>query len=272
MSHPQDFDDNGSLKKIVPHIFRRPFISVHPSESLVHFAAFLAIGPQLYVDGIIVIDEKKPVGRIGSKHILKAIMGSHRLDWLTKKAVDLMDKSNGIEADEQLDAVLDVFRETRFAFLPVTLDGSLVAALSIRDLLPWMVSSVSGRVSSISSNVISIDVDSGIQDALNIMLDNDVRNLIVTDGNKRRVINDRKILEFLLSHKGREIIETSNISAGFSIKVRALDMLNPAGIDASMPMSDAAKLLMDIANPCLLLNSSDSIVTPWDIVMKGYSR
>jgi hypothetical protein len=40
-------------------------------------ATFLAIGPQIYVDGLVVMDDKgqrKPVGRIGSKHIIRNIL------------------------------------------------------------------------------------------------------------------------------------------------------------------------------------------------------
>ncbi|MGB6532073.1 MAG: hypothetical protein WBF33_28530 [Candidatus Nitrosopolaris sp.] len=39
---------------------------------MLQIATFFAIGPQICVDGIIVIDEvqKRPVGRISSKHVI----------------------------------------------------------------------------------------------------------------------------------------------------------------------------------------------------------
>ena len=59
------------IKDAAPQIFRRPFLSVESNTRMVQIATFFAIGPQIYVDGITVIDEvqKRPVGRISSKHM-----------------------------------------------------------------------------------------------------------------------------------------------------------------------------------------------------------
>ena len=59
-----------------PHIFRRPFLFVESNTQMLQIATFFAIGPQIYVDGITVIDEvqKRPVGRISSKHIISSIL------------------------------------------------------------------------------------------------------------------------------------------------------------------------------------------------------
>jgi hypothetical protein len=53
------------------HIFRRPCLFVNPTAQMLQIATFLAIGPQIYADGLVVIDyKKKPIGRISSKHII----------------------------------------------------------------------------------------------------------------------------------------------------------------------------------------------------------
>jgi hypothetical protein len=67
------------IKDAAPHIFRRPFLFVEPNTRMLQIATFLAIGPQIYVDGVIVIDDDKvqrgrPVGRISSKHIISNII------------------------------------------------------------------------------------------------------------------------------------------------------------------------------------------------------
>ena len=57
------------------HIFRRPCLSVNPTAQMLQLATFLATGPQIYVDGLVVIDDKKkPIGRIDSKHIISNII------------------------------------------------------------------------------------------------------------------------------------------------------------------------------------------------------
>jgi len=75
------------IKDAGPHIFRRPFLFVESNTRMVQIATFFAIGPQIYVDGIIVIDEvqKRPVGRISSKHIISSILDSGYPGCLQKK-------------------------------------------------------------------------------------------------------------------------------------------------------------------------------------------
>ena len=51
-------------------------------------ATFLAVGPEICIDGIIVIDDKvqraRPVRRISSKHIISSILDSGYHDCLQK--------------------------------------------------------------------------------------------------------------------------------------------------------------------------------------------
>ena len=55
------------IKDAAPHIFRRPILFVDPNTQMLQVATFLAIGPEIYVDGLLVIDDKvervKPIGR-----------------------------------------------------------------------------------------------------------------------------------------------------------------------------------------------------------------
>ena len=45
------------------HIFRRPCLFVDPTDKMLQIATFLAIGPQIYADGLVVIDDKKETYR-----------------------------------------------------------------------------------------------------------------------------------------------------------------------------------------------------------------
>jgi len=49
---------NVQIKDAAPHIFKRPFLSVDQNAQLLQVTPFLVIGPQLYVDGMIVIDDE----------------------------------------------------------------------------------------------------------------------------------------------------------------------------------------------------------------------
>lgn len=100
-------------------------------------------------------------------------------------------------------------------------------------------------------------------------------NMEVIEGGEEskllRIINDRKILEFLLSRNGREVLRKSGIGGLGDISViNHLDMISMAPVKSDTTVSEAAGLLMDIRTPCLILEGDTDhyIVTPWDIVMK----
>ena len=90
-----------------------------------------------------------------------------------------------------------------------------------------------------------------------------------------RIINDRKILEFLFSHNGRESLRKNGTTGLGDISIiNHLDIISIAQVKSNTTVSKAAELLMDIRNPCLILKSNEKeeehnyIVTPWDVVMK----
>ena len=101
------------ISDVVPHIFKRPVLSVNSSDSLLEVATFMAIGPQIYVDGLVVLDAQKPVGRIGGQHIIQYIV-QHQNGWLQSSASQIMSRSPSVvEASEPLSVAVDIFNKTR---------------------------------------------------------------------------------------------------------------------------------------------------------------
>jgi CBS domain-containing protein len=276
-----------SIREAVPHIFRRPVLSVEPHDSLLKAGTFLAIGPQIYVDGLVVLDGSSPVGRIGGKGILKHILES-KGEWQYAKVADMMDRSvYGIEAGSSLSYALDIFGETRFAFVPVTINYRIAASLTIRDVQRYVISSAGTTgldrpVKELSSPIVTFESDASVGNALAAMVQNNIRNIVIRtekDGsgaNNMQIINDRKILEFLLSHDGRQMVSEKSLKGLYEIKVAELEMHVPQQVEPDMPARKAAELMSDINTPCLLVNATehphhpDSIITPWDIVMREF--
>lgn len=108
------------------------------------------------------------------------------------------------------------------------------------------------------------------------MLKKGIRNIGITENGSDQsnvigVVNDRSILEFLLSHNGRQIIKNldqealSHIRIGKNVKIYQIE---------EVPQDDsikvAASLLKEMERPFLILEGKDKIVTPWDIVMKTF--
>jgi predicted transcriptional regulator len=246
---------------------------VSPSDSLLQVATFLAIGPQIYVDGLVVLDGHKAVGTIGGQHLIKHILCLQE-KWLDEKASEVMTKVNSsVEAAAPLRTVLNIFSKTRFAFCTITVNSKVAASLSLRDILKVVErSKLNVAANKLSSPLTYISKDASIGNALEMMLEKGIRNLAPMQGNSQEmtsIVNDRKILEFLVSHDGRRMLElaTGGFEDLFKVKISVLDMLAAKIIAPDLPANAAAKLF-DIRAPCLLLD--DSIVTPWDIIMKGF--
>ena len=267
LSPPEDI----SIREAANEIFKRPSLSISPDTLLSQVATFLAIGPQIYVDGIVVIEDKVPVGRISSKHILQKTINSKYTDWLNTTASELMDRNVlSIEMTCSLGTAMKIFGETRFAFLPIIDKGSLIASLGIRDILPLIVNiNIDTPAKHSSSPTIYVPKETNLKHTLNVMLTNGIRNVVIQDGNNTYLLNDRKILEFLFSPKAREIMTVGKSEIG-NIKVDDLDLMPISILSDDVTISKAAKLLMDIRTPCVLFENS--IVTPWDLVMRTIGK
>jgi CBS domain-containing protein len=303
---------NVQIKDAAPHIFKRPFLSVDQNAQLLQVTPFLVIGPQIYVDGIIVIDDDvdrgkgRPVGRIGSKHIISSILNEGYPNWLHSTASEIMDTFVGaLEMHSPLSMALDIFKKTKIAFVPILTprkeeddvadDLTPIASFAIRDVLPLIrESNFEIPIKQLSSPLISVDRTTSIKDILDYMMNRGIRNIGIKEdlsahknnhgfgGDKDRrhakllgIINDRKILEFLLSHNGREAMRKNGIAGLAEVSIMDnLDMASISKVNPNTTVSDAAELLMDIRNPYLIVgreegkdNEEDNwILTPWDIV------
>lgn len=259
------------ISDLFPQILKRPLLYVGPSDSLLQVGTFLALGPQIYVDGLVVLDGHQAIGTIGGRNIIEYIL-YHQDHWIQGTASTVMSRLEAaVKADDTLKVALDVFSRTGFAFVPITINEKVVTSLSVRDVLKVVVSSkLNSTVGELSSPVISVDSNTTIGNALEIMLEQGIRNLIVRDKDRTSILNDRKILEFLLSHEGRQAMTSKRLNGLFEIRLNTLELLSAKRIGQDTSTSVAAELLMDLNTPCLL--TDESVVTPWDIVMKGISR
>lgn len=265
-----------TIRQAAPQIFRRPVLSVGLSDDLPLAATFMAVGPQIYVDGLVVLDPAgKIAGRIGNQYIMYHILETGA-GWLDTKVSDLMSPEDAISLDASSDLAeaLDLFESSHFAFAPVTLDGRLAATLSLRDLLPLVSNSnIRTTLQEVGSPIISISSKSSLGDAFRMITDRQIRNVgITSEADYIGIINDRKILEFLASHEGRQVLAGSQdgIKPLDRIPLESMALLQPKKIGPDTAISSAAPLLQDVGAPCIL--SDGLIVTPWDLVIKGLKR
>ena len=252
---------------IVPHIFKRPILYVRPSDPMLQVATYLAIGPQIYVDGITVLNGETAVGRIGGTHVIQHILLRPN-NWLESVASEIMSKpAHVVSAEDELSTALEVFAKTKFAYVPVAIDGKVGTTLCIRDILPQVANDLTSQAAEFSSPLISVSANTSLKQGLGIMLNNGVRNLaLVSEEGMTKIANDRIVLEFLASHEGRRAAASKNGLE--SVAFDQLDLQVPKAVNRNITLQTAAEYLSHVSAPCLLL-PENRILTPWDIVMKG---
>ena len=69
---------SGNVVNVFPQIFKRPFIPIVLDTPLYQFSVFLAIGPEIYVDGLVVLEKsnQQVVGKLGCKNILSHLLNT----------------------------------------------------------------------------------------------------------------------------------------------------------------------------------------------------
>ncbi len=253
-----------SIRAAAPQIFRRPLLYVGPADAMVHAATFLATGLQIYADGLVVLDSGKLVGRIGGWQIASHIL-EKKEKWLDARAGDITEAlEKPLDADSPLKDVLSIFSETKFAFMPVAVDGKVVASLSIRDLLG--IADKTRKASQLASLLTTVEERMGVAEALRFMVDRGVRNLVSMRPDGPYFINDRRVLEFLLGHEARQLVQERGFSALNDIPLSHIGFCKGRVMNPEESTSMAAKMLSEIGTPCVFVGYK--ILTPWNLVMK----
>ncbi len=261
----------GSVKDNFAKILSRPFISVYPNTKLFELIPFLAIGPDIYADGLLVtsknitqedhdnfnnkkdkLSKKSRVeisdefinGRISSKHLLLIIIdllserkSAFSLYNLTAAEImDVLNEEHMIESDSTLSKVLNIFRKTGFAFLPIVKKTNynnlnyykMLSYLSVRDFLQFFLKKKKELrnididnsclkeirdmpVKEVSSKLISVYKTSLLLDVINIMVSKKIRNIGILNNNSKLIgiMNDRNILELIVRSKDKFTITTT---------------------------------------------------------------
>lgn len=253
-----------SIRAAAPQIFRRPLLYVGPDDAMVHAATFLAIGPQIYADGLVVLDAGRLVGRIGGKQIAKHIL-EKKEKWLDARAGGITEHlEEPLDMDSPLKDALCIFSETQFGFMPVASGGKVVASLSIRDLL--RAADRTRKIGQLASPLTVVEEGMGVAEALRFMIDRAVRNLVAMRQDGPHFINDRRLLEFLLGHEARQLVQERGFSALDSVPLSHVGFCKGKTINPEERADAAAKMLSDVGTPCIFMGYR--ILTPWDLVMK----
>ena len=144
--------------------------------------------------------------------------------------MDVLNEEYMIEPDSTLSKVLDIFKKTGFAFLPIVKKTNynnlnsykMLCYLSVRDFLHFFLKKKKEQknsdidnsclkeirdmpVKEVSSRLISVYKNSLLLDVINIMLTKKIRNIGILNNNSKLIgiMNDRNILELIVRSKDK---------------------------------------------------------------------
>ena len=271
--HPQQRRNRGRFRGVaeeildlkiqdaIPHIFNRGTIYVAPDTPIKNIALFLIPLRELYTSGIVVMENNKPIGRIGPSHILKKMLESGYPQCLSATAKDVMVSIvREVRTTFTLRDVLEIFRDTKFGFTPVMKNELLAGTISTRDFLPFIVKmGLERQANTIASDLIYIDPRISIKNTLRIMFEENLRKIAIKEKGQAKIVDDRSLLGYLFSwEKGKPNVLDTDIGT--------LPKSNVANFPHTISISKAAEEIIVKDMPCSI--SNDKIITPWDFVMK----
>ena len=178
-----------------------------------------------------------------------------------------------IPAEKNLESLLEAFSNTGFGFAWAEWkhDSRVGGFLALRDLLPLYGKSIINTdllVRDIASpNILSLDADTSLEQALNKMILRKVRRVLISENQK--VISDREIIEYVFSPDRLEKV-LENPSTLLEGKLRDLESTRPISLRDEQSVGVAAELLHVEDGGCAICESG--IVTPWDVVIKPWKQ
>ncbi|MFB5598575.1 MAG: CBS domain-containing protein, partial [Nitrosopumilaceae archaeon] len=105
--------------------------------------------------------------------------------------------------------------------------------------------------------LITFSQDSTVGDVLNLMLEKNIRRLMLEDSNK--FINDRIILQ-KITDELKCLKETENF---LELPIKDFKVEEATSISSDMKINELSKIMYEMEHPCVI--SDGKIITPWDI-------
>lgn len=257
-----------AIREVVPHIFKRSLFTATPEQSIQEVGSYLALEGRIYLDGFPVRYGDKPIGRIGSYFIIKDAIRSNSTDWTKTPVSEIMDKENkALESTEPLAKAIEIFQHTKIGFIPVTVNGVIAATLSVRDLLKLVARECPDKSAyDVGSPVVAVEEKASLGDVIELMFKLGIRNLVIENGKKRSFLNDRNILDYLLSSTCISEWKIDCCKSLYRKSVGSIAKVPATEVAHDISFKEAASKLSSYDRPAILVR--ERIISPWDLTMK----
>jgi len=216
-----------------------------------------------FTDAVVVRDNDKPVGIVGGKDVIVKLIENPTSDLFYKTNVeDIMEKRwPTVSKKTKLYELMEFWKNTRRAFAAIPnefLDYSAISAKKLLEVGKKIKTDIS--ISQLpEKKLVTFSKDASIGDALNLMLENNTRRLVLENSNK--FINDRIILEKI----SEELKYLQDVENFLDVSISDFKLEKLREISEDLSISEVSKIMYEMEHPCVIFRNK--IITPWDICL-----
>ncbi len=214
-----------------------------------------------FTDAVVVRENDKPIGIVGGKDIFVPLAENPSSDLFYKtKVEELMEEVFPIVAPEsKLEELIKFWQKTRRAFAAIPNEFSDYSCLSAKKLLEvGKKCQTDITISQLPEKpLLTFSQDSTVGDILNLMLEKNIRRLMLEDSNK--FINDRIILQ-KITDELKCLKETENF---LELSIKDFKVEEATSVSGDTKINELSQIMYDMEHPCVVSNGK--IITPWDI-------
>ena len=216
-----------------------------------------------FTDAVVVRDNDKPVGIVGGKDVISKLIEQPTSNLFYKTNVeDIMEKRwPTVSKKTKLYELMEFWKNTRRAFAAIPnefLDYSAISAKKLLEVGKKIKTDIS--ISELpEKKLVTFSKDAAIGDALNLMLENNTRRLVLENSNK--FINDRIILEKI----SEELKYLQDVENFLDVPISDFKLEKLREISEDLSISEVSKIMYEMEHPCVIFRNK--IITPWDICL-----
>jgi len=242
---------------------------VEDSSFLIHEALLLGFR---YVDFVPVMRAAKLAGSISGIEVLNSLRVARHSGFrhlLRAKIGDISRPAGIVGPRDSLQSVLTVMFERRLGHACIVQDGELTVTIGLKDVIRWAASAYTEtgvQVSKLANPTISLPLTATMSEALDLMMERQVRRLLVAGGGLQRIVDDRAVVEYAFGHEG--ILTLRDKPDDFwKHPIGDLPLRDVWSIDCRADVAEAWRIIYNSPAECLLVDGK--ILTPWDVVIRA---
>ncbi len=245
----------------------RPLRQIDQNDDAWVAAGYLVTSLNSFSDGLAVMDGEDPIGAIGGRIFLANLIKNPGYSFFKeKKSKEIMNTGLSVlQTKTLLSEVLEIWKNTGFAFSAIQKDGELYA-FSLRNFLLFIAQLNSQtKLSELpKKSLVTFDTTDTVGDLFDKMMQNNVRRLMLNG--THQIVSDRTILTDICIDMNY-LKYTENV---LNLKANILNTESTESITNDMTVSELAQILSAQIHPVVMYEGN--IITPWDLLDAVYGE